>query len=262
LGGFSFYRGREKCVKMLERIVASGGDIVSGTSCEFYPLGDCAAAVRFGTSIDLTIHRKVRQLAACLKEKPLPGMVEFVPAFTAITVYYDPLKTDYEAIRRQLERIVGGSLPETVEGARRVDIPVCYGGELGPDLSFVAEHSGLNEEEVIRIHSGSEYIVYMLGFSPGFPYLGGMSERIAVPRMESPRMAVPEGAVGIAGKQTGIYSLKSPGGWRIIGRTPLKLFRPDTAHPTLLQAGDIVRFRPVSLEEYERLRISEGADHQ
>jgi inhibitor of KinA len=144
------------------------------------------------------------------------------------------------------------NLEETKESKQRfVEIPVCYGGEYGPDLEAVAEYHHLSTSEVVEIHSKEEYLVYMIGFAPGFPYLGGMSEEIATPRRHSPRLSIPEGSVGIAGMQTGVYPISTPGGWQLIGRTPLELFCPNENPPTLLQSGDIVKFVPISLEEYQ-----------
>ncbi|MBX6395501.1 MAG: 5-oxoprolinase subunit PxpB, partial [Alicyclobacillaceae bacterium] len=138
------------------------------------------------------------------------------------------------------------------EAGRLVEIPVCYGGEFGPDLAYVADYHGLTPERVIEIHSSTEYRVYMIGFAPGFPYLGGLSPELATPRKTSPRLTIPAGSVGIAGNQTGVYSVSTPGGWQIIGRTPLVLFRPDLHPPSLLKAGDRVRFYPISREEFTR----------
>ncbi|MGV3465566.1 MAG: 5-oxoprolinase subunit PxpB, partial [Heyndrickxia sp.] len=142
--------------------------------------------------------------------------------------------------------------------SRVVEIPVCYGGDFGPDLETVASMNGLSTEEVIQIHSSAEYTVYMIGFAPGFPYLGGMSEKIATPRLPSPRLKIPERTVGIAGNQTGVYPIETPGGWQLIGRTPIKLFRPQDEVPSLLHAGDKVRFKPISYEEYVEWEGEEG----
>jgi allophanate hydrolase subunit 1 len=141
--------------------------------------------------------------------------------------------------------------------ARTVDIPVCYGGEFGPDLDEVAELCGLTAVEVVALHAGGEYLAYMIGFAPGFPYLGGLPDQLVVPRKAAPRLHVPAGSVGLAGKQTGVYPQDSPGGWQIIGRTPIRLFTPERTPPTLLQAGDVVRFRAISCEEYGRLAAGE-----
>lgn len=227
---------------------------------QFYPLGDTAIAVQLGTSADIEVHNKVRGLVKYLENHPFPGMIELVPGFTTVTVFYDPIELSclgqaaqpYEKIRAVLEKIVVNSYiasgkPEVIT------IPVCYGGEFGPDLQEVAEFKGMTPEEVIALHAGRSYTVYMIGFAPGFPYLGGMSEKLAVPRRSSPRLIIAAGSVGIGGKQTGIYPLESPGGWQIIGRTPLRLFNPLREQPSLLQAGDIIRFQPIPREEYEAL---------
>jgi inhibitor of KinA len=157
----------------------------------------------------------------------------------------------YEAVCAWVEE-TGKTVAQTkpLPGRERV-VPVCYGGEFGPDLEFVAKHNGLTEQEVIQIHSSGEYLVYMIGFAPGFPYLGGMSEKIAAPRRTSPRLKIPIGTVGIAGLQTGVYPIETPGGWQLIGRSPEQLFRPHANPPSLLQAGNLVRFQPISRDEYD-----------
>ncbi len=212
----------------------------------YKPAGDRALLVVFGEEIDLQINRKVHALDRLIARDPFTGLVETVPTYASLLVYYDLLELDYatalDAVKQRIERFQDA--PE--QAIHRVDIPTRYGGEYGPDLAYVADHNHLTPEEVIRIHSGSEYPVYMMGFTPGFPYVGGMDERIAAPRLESPRTHVPAGSVGIAGKQTGVYPIESPGGWRIIGRTDLKLFDPAAEMPFLLAPGDLVRFVPVS----------------
>lgn len=226
---------------------------------ELYPLGDSAIVVRFGKVINPETNQKVKNLSNYLDGHPFPGMVEYVPSFTTVTVYYDPLQlhlaatrlTPYESVRSKLEQIISSLGDEVNLTPRRVEIPVCYGGEFGPDLAYVGEHNGMTEEEIIEIHSSSEYLVYVIGFAPGFPYLGGMDERIATPRRSTPRVAIPAGTVGIGGMQTGIYPIETPGGWQLIGRTPLALFRPNDRTPSLLQAGDFITFRPISREAYE-----------
>lgn len=227
---------------------------------EIYPLGERAATIRFGTGIDPDIHKRVRAMMSVLEEKPFPGLVEAAPAFTTVTVYYDPLRvgggaSPFDAVCLHLRELLSQVDDAHMEKPpRTVEIPVRYGGGLGPDLAEVAERNGLTPQEVIRIHSEPVYTVYMIGFAPGFPYLGGMPEQIAAPRKNSPRLKVPAGSVGIAGKQTGIYPLDTPGGWQIIGRTPLNLFRTDQSPPSLLLAGDLVRFRPIPQEEYDELK--------
>ncbi|MCS7461189.1 5-oxoprolinase subunit PxpB [Paenibacillus doosanensis] len=239
---------------------------------QYEPLGDSAVVIRLGDKIDTVVHRRVKALTAYLHACPFPGMIECVPSFVSVAVYYDPV----QVLAKQKERRCGwttlfqtvcGLLAELIERIREeeaepeapriVRVPVYYGGETGPDLDDVARHCGLEAEEVIRLHSGGTYTVYMIGFAPGFPYLGGMPERIAAPRRHTPRPLVPAGSVGIAGAQTGVYSVATPGGWQIIGRTPLRLFRPEADPPSFLRAGDVVRFYPISLKQYEEF-IEEG----
>ena len=223
-----------------------------------YPLGDAAVVVHFGDVIGEETHRQVRAFAAYLAKHPFEGLVEYVPAFTTVTVYYDPWIISQKGNLNPYTKVTGflqRMLPYAVGAGkeqvpRRVEIPVLYGGESGPDLPYVAEFRGLSPEEVIALHSGQDYLVYMIGFAPGFPYLGGLNPRLATPRRESPRPEVPAGSVGIGGSQTGIYPLPTPGGWPLIGRTPLPLVNPDCTSPCLLQAGDHVRFVPITEEEY------------
>ncbi|MGM0884743.1 MAG: 5-oxoprolinase subunit PxpB [Bacillota bacterium] len=231
---------------------------------ELLPLGDSAIIIRLGHGIDEATHRKVGALTAYLEEHPFAGMIECVPAFASAAIHYDPVavmkscvfseslhETIYETVCSRLQLILSAvELSGADPDRRTIEIPVCYGGEFGPDLSFVASHNGLSEEEVVAIHTSASYLVYMLGFAPGFPYLGGMSERIAAPRRQSPRTVIPQGSVGIAGGQTGVYPVATPGGWQLIGRTPLELFRPREAVPSLLRSGDSVRFKPITKEQY------------
>ncbi|WP_047150712.1 5-oxoprolinase subunit PxpB [Aneurinibacillus tyrosinisolvens] len=218
-----------------------------------YPLGDSAVVIELGKEINEQIHHKVRVLSAYLDEHPFPGMVEYVPAFTTVTVFYDPVQfgsSPYRHVCTVIKNFAAGLSRIPEEEPRIVEIPVCYGGEFGPDLEFVADHNGLTPEEVISIHSSGDYLVYMVGFAPGFPYLGGMPGKIATPRRSSPRLSIPAGTVGIGGTQTGVYPIETPGGWQLIGRTPLPLFRSNENPPALLQAGDRIRFRPISRQEY------------
>jgi inhibitor of KinA len=224
---------------------------------ELIPLGESAVIISFGSKISLDAHRKVRVLSERLQKQPFTGLLEFVPAFTTVTVYYDSLKLTYKEICTRLEPCLSNLETVTKEIPRTVEIPICYGGKFGPDIEFVAKYNGISVDEVIQIHTAGEYLVYMIGFAPGFPYFGGMSERLATPRRPSPRLNIPAGSVGIAGLQTGVYPVETPGGWQIIGRTPKTLFRPNNKIPSLLQAGDLVHFRSISNEEYEEL---EGND--
>lgn len=218
------------------------------------PFGDTGVRVGFGEEIAASVHRKVRAFCHWLQREKPQGVKEWVPAYASVTVYYDPFHITYPQLRARLEQ--GLAQLESVElpAPRTVRIPTCYGDVYGPDLPDVARHNGLTEEDVIRIHSSREYLIYMMGFVPGFPYLGGMSERIATPRLKEPRAKIPAGSVGIAGKQTGIYPLETPGGWRIIGRTPISLFDPLHKPPIRLKAGDKIRFVPIARDDYERLK--------
>ncbi|NJE04871.1 5-oxoprolinase subunit PxpB [Thermococcus sp. M36] len=218
---------------------------------ELRPAGDSALLLSFGEVIDEGINDRVHAIARAI-EKASPGwLVEVVPAYSSLLVVYDPIKTSYTQVEDAVKSFLDAGI-KSFEG-RLVEVPVVYGGEYGPDIEFVAEHNGLTVDDIIEIHSRPVYRVHFLGFLPGFPYLGGMDERIATPRLERPRLKVPAGSVGIAGKQTGIYPLESPGGWRLIGRTPLRLFDPSKEPPTLLQPGDRVRFVPIDEEEFREL---------
>ncbi|WP_199797505.1 5-oxoprolinase subunit PxpB [Hymenobacter amundsenii] len=211
-----------------------------------YPLGETAVVLEFGTLISNATNTTIQAVADYLLAQPFVGFTELVPAFTTLTVFYDPWQvrsagagSPYEVVAATLrERLA--QLPTAAAAAETgpvVEIPVCYGGEFGPDLEAVAQHCGLNPADVVARHAGADYRVYFIGFAPGFPYLGGLPTELATPRRASPRAAVPAGAVGIAGAQTGIYSLPTPGGWQLIGRTPARLFQPEAPDPSLLRAG-------------------------
>ncbi len=208
----------------------------------FLPSGDAALLVTLGDRIDLEANRRAHALAAALVERPLLSIGEAVPGYTTLLVHYDPLALDYEQVLKWVQARLGEASAALLPEPRRIEVPVIYGGAHGPDLEFVAQHNHLSPEEVVRRHTARDYPVYLVGFTPGFPYLGGLDETIAAPRLPSPRQRVPAGSVGIAGQQTGIYSVDSPGGWRLIGWTPVKLFDPAREPPALLAPGDIVRF--------------------
>ena len=227
------------------------GLIMAGLKIE--PMGDCAARVEMGDSISEHINDRVHQLCALLESRPISGILDIVPAYTTITVHYDMLACDYRAVENWIHSVVGLSSSETnLHNPKIIDIPTVYGGDHGPDLESVAGYAGLALDEVISIHASRIYRVYMMGFMPGFPYLGGLDDRIAAPRLETPRKKVPAGSVGIAGNQTGIYPLESPGGWRLIGWTPVRLFDPRNEQPFLLSPGDRLRFVPVTESELSR----------
>ncbi len=206
--------------------------------------GDAAILVSFGDKIELETNRRVHALGRLVlaERERLPGLGEGVPGYTSLLVHYDPLLLEGARALEALRTLAGQAAALELPAPRRVEVPVHYGGEYGPDLEFVARHTGLPAQEVVRLHAAGEYPVYFIGFTPGFPYLGGLDPRLATPRLETPRSRVPAGSVGIAGQQTGIYSVDSPGGWRLIGWTPLRLFDPLADPPALLSPGDVVRF--------------------
>ena len=220
-------------------------------------LGDQALLVLLGTGIDPAVNDRVHQLASLIRDRKLPGIQDLVPAYATLAVHYDPAAwsgggiSPHEALKRELTRLWKRARRSSIPTPPTVEIPVCYGGTFGPDLAEVASLCALSEEEVIARHAAATYRVYMIGFSPGFAYLGGLDASIAAPRRSTPRLKVPAGSVGIAGMQTGIYPLASPGGWQIIGRTPSHLFRPDQEHPCLLNPGDRLRFVPVVAEAFQ-----------
>ncbi len=213
-----------------------------------YPCGDRALTLQIGSEISPEVNRQVAAVSAAICAAGIAGVVELVPTYTSVCVHYDPMVLSYSALQQKL---LGLRTVDTVDREQKdipvVEIPVCYGGEYGPDLAYVAQYNQLTPEEVIARHSSGEYLVYMLGFLPGFAYLGGMDEKIACPRLETPRTKIPAGSVGIAGSQTGIYPLDSPGGWQLIGRTPMRMFRmAEEQGQFALSAGDRVRFVPIS----------------
>jgi inhibitor of KinA len=231
-----------------------------------YPLGDAALVLEFGSTISPATHAAIAAFSAQLARQPFVGLREAVPAFTTLTVYYDPWLASengrypepYAHVATQLQGLLAETSAAAASGKPEVvEIPVCYGGAFGPDLAFVAQHAGLTPEEVVGLHTAPVYLVHMIGFAPGFPYLGGLDARLATPRRAQPRPLVLAGAVGIAGPQTGIYSLPTPGGWQLIGRTPLALFNPAWATPSRLRAGQRLRFVAVSAEEFAHLQSSQ-----
>lgn len=216
--------------------------------------GECSLIAVYGNGIDVAVNERVRRIAALVGGLHHPAIEAVVPSYCTLALRYDPLRIQYAELtmllldlERQLDE---ASVPEAVT----VEIPVCYGGAFGPDLDFVAAHNSLGTSEVIRLHSAGVYRIHAIGFAPGFCYLGGLDPRLHTPRLETPRVRVEAGSVGIAGSQTGVYPLASPGGWRLIGRTPLRLFAPERARPVPYQPGDSLRFRPVTVEAYERLQ--------
>lgn len=219
----------------------------------FLLTGDTSLSVEFGNEIKESINHDIRAYKIALEKAEIPGIVETVPTYRSLMVHYNPRIIRNGELKEKLEKLLSEMGDIEIPPSPVLEIPVLYGGEMGPDLPFVAENAGLSEEEVIRIHSGTEYLIYMLGFTPGFTYLGGMSDKIATPRLQQPRVKIPAGSVGIAGSQTGIYPIDSPGGWQLIGRTPLKMYDPNRETPILPEAGQYMKFYPIDQAEYDRI---------
>jgi KipI family sensor histidine kinase inhibitor len=219
----------------------------------FLPAGEMAVSVEFGDEISPEVNTRVRALEYLIQQKGVPGVVETVPSYRSLLVYYDPLLIGWDELSETLQSLVPRA--ETVElpSSRLVELPCCYGGLLGPDLPGVAKRLGLDEGEVVRLHAGAEYLAYFIGFTPGLPYLGGMPERLQIPRLDTPRPSTPAGSVGIGGDQSCVYPVESPGGFWVLGRTPLRLYDPDRSDPILLRPGDRVRFRAIDQTEFEAI---------
>lgn len=228
---------------------------------DFCFAGDQAVVVELGDTIDPEVNARVRWLARAITDRLGEDIVEVVPTYRSVLVLHDPLRVPRARLIARIEAIFAelppNAAPETP--SRTVHLPACYGGAFGPDLKVVANHHGLTPEEIVSLHAGATYLVYMLGFTPGFPYLGGMSPRIATPRLETPRPRVDAGSIGIGGEQTGIYPVESPGGFLLLARTPVRLFDPAAASPFLLAAGDHLRFDPITPEEFADIRARVGA---
>lgn len=219
--------------------------------------GDNALLVDCGDGIDISVNRKVVALAARIKKNPPPGVIAVVPAYRSFALLYDPLRTNPDMLEEHMAALESEPEEQGLSETDLVSIPVCYGGEFGPDIDFVSSHTGLDINEIIDLHTSRDYPIYMLGFTPGFCYLGGMDERLRTPRRETPRVAISPGSVGIAEMQTGMYPAESPGGWQIIGRTPLRLFAPERENPFIYKAGDRIRFYPVSRDAFESIEKME-----
>jgi len=226
---------------------------VSGGSLRIVPAGDSAIVAELEDRIDPAVNARAIALAEAVQAAKLRGVRDVVPTYRSVAVYFDPLRADYDALLALLEA-ADRSPAARVRAASRIRIPVCYGGDLGPDLADVASFAGVGEDEIVRIHTAAIYRVFMLGFVAGFAYLGTVDERIAMPRHSTPRVRVPLGSVGIAGSQTGVYPAETPGGWRLVGRTPVKPFDPDRSEPFLMKAGDDVEFYAISRVEYDAWR--------
>jgi len=216
--------------------------------------GDKALVIEFGNDISKETNAKVRAMMIGIERKKFDFVIEIVPTYRSLMIHYNPLAVDYGQMIEIFQEIEMNLMKMDIPSPNIIEIPVCYGDEYGEDLANVADHNNLSEKEVVNIHTSREYLIYMLGFTPGFPYLGGMDERIASPRLAKPRIKIIEGSVGIAGCQTGIYPIASPGGWQIIGRTPVKLYDLSKDKPIFLKAGDYIKFLSISKLEFEKIK--------
>lgn len=234
--------------------------MITPGSYKLFSLGDSAVTIDFGNLIDVSVNEKVIDLFEYLRKNPLKGMTEVVPAYSSLTICYDvflPGSVNNEGnsaldfIKKEISQLLQDFVPGSTAPKRQpIRIPVCYENEFAPDLEWIAEQKNLAANDVIQTHVTGRYRVYMIGFLPGFAYMGEVDEQIAIPRKTRPRQNVEKGSVGIAGRQTGIYPLASPGGWQIIGRTPLKLFDATKESPVLLEPGDEIEFYSISEEEF------------
>ena len=257
-------RGDCRESEAVPQLVGAGYTLLMYDEPLFLPAGDQALVVELGETISPEINRRVHDLMQSLESQDIVGVTDLVPTYRSLLVQYDPMQVSYSGLQGSIAEIERSLVDRSEKKTRVVHIPTLYAGEYAPDLSFVAEHAGLTTEEVVKAHSGTNYLIYMIGFTPAFPYLGGLSEALVTPRLSTPRTETPAGSVGIAGSQTGVYPVASPGGWRIIGRTPLRLFDPEREPPSLLTAGDYVRFVPMSGEEeyLQARKLVEKGEHQ
>ena len=226
---------------------------------KFLTAGESCLFVEFADEIDLGANEAVMELKDYLLGQKNVPLVECLPTYRSLAVYFDSTEVSAAEIIKIVQAMPRSKAGESKASFIDISIPVCYGGEYGPDIANVAQNAGISEEEVIKRHSSKACHCYMIGFMPGFAYLGGMDESIATPRLTNPRTVINGGSVGIAGKQTGIYPIDSPGGWQLIGRTPLRLFTPEASRPTLIEAGYEVRFVPVTEEEYKMIEAEVAA---
>ncbi|RKJ07001.1 5-oxoprolinase subunit PxpB [bacterium D16-54] len=216
--------------------------------------GDSSLLIEFGNEISPEINRRIAAVVELMREQHIEGVVDVIPAFCSLLVNYDPRVAGYEKMKKRLESLVRVDIKVGQVKRKIFEIPVLYGGEYGPDLASIAEHAGISQDEVIAIHSSRDYLIYMLGFLPGFCYLGGLDERIHTPRLSNPRLRIRAGSVGIGGSQTGIYPLDSPGGWQLMGMTPVKTYDPEREIPILVEAGNYIRFVPIDEEQYKQIQ--------
>ena len=220
----------------------------------FVPAGDLALSVELGDDISVEVNTRVRALEYLIQQKAVPGVVETVPSYRALLVYYDPFVVGYDALCEALRPLAAQTDTAVLPPPRHVELPCCYDDpELGFDLAAAAARLGLSPDALKQLHAGAEYLVYFIGFTPGLPYMAGMPERITIQRLDTPRVKTPPGSVAIGGVQCCIYPVDSPGGFWVLGRTPVKLYDPDVAEPIFLRAGDRVRFRPIDRADFDRI---------
>jgi inhibitor of KinA len=216
----------------------------------FLLMGDRGLLLEFGDEISFAVNEKVRRMALAIQAEAIEGIIETVPTYRSLLILYNPLTFSIVELKKRLIRLEEGLKQTSFPNPKLTKIPVVYGGPLGPDLEGVAQYHRISPEELIRLHCSKPYFIYMIGFMPGFPYMGELPEGLVTPRLKTPRLSVPAGSVAIAQRQTGIYSMESPGGWQILGRTPVKLFDPEKDPPALLQMGDLVQFYPIGEKEF------------
>jgi KipI family sensor histidine kinase inhibitor len=228
----------------------------------FLLMGDRGLLLEFGDEISSAVNEKVRRMALAIQAEAIEGIIETVPTYRSLLILYNPLIFSIVELKKRLIRLEEGLRQISFPDPKLTKIPVVYGGPMGPDLEGVAQYHQISPEEVIRLHCSKPYFIYMIGFMPGFPYMGELPDGLATPRLKTPRLSVPAGSVAIAQRQTGIYSMESPGGWQILGRTPVKLFDPEEDSPALLKMGDIVQFYSISEKEFQEWTNSKNVKFQ
>lgn len=216
-----------------------------------YLMGDRGLLLEFGDEISREINEKVRRMALAVQAEAIEGIIETVPTYRSLLIIYNPVILPIEDLKKRLKKIEGGLQTTPLSEPKLTRIPVVYGGIYGPDLEGVAKYLHASPEEVVQLHCSKPYLIYMIGFMPGYPYMGELPQALVTPRLKTPRLLVPKGSVAIAQRQTGIYSMESPGGWQILGRTPVELFHPEKDPPALLQMGDFVQFHQISEKEFK-----------
>ncbi|MDP2969480.1 MAG: 5-oxoprolinase subunit PxpB [Deltaproteobacteria bacterium] len=215
-----------------------------------YFMGDRGLLLEFGDEISHEVNDRVRRMALAIQAEAIEGIIETVPTYRSLLIIYNSLTLSIDQLKKRLQEIEEGLRETPFPEPKLTRIPAVYGSPYGPDMEGVAKHCGISTEEVIRLHTSKPYFIYMIGFMPGYPYMGELPEALIMPRLKTPRLSVPKGSVAIAQKQTGIYSMESPGGWQIIGRTPVELFNPEGKPPALLQMGDLVQFYSITEKEF------------